>query len=59
MKKTTTYNNAMMEVKDMIWEDICEADTIERKEVEAIANKYNVIITNEDYKALKKEWEEV
>lgn len=57
--KTTTYNDAMVEVKDMVWEAICKANTIERKAVETIARKYNVVITDDDYKALKEEWEEV
>ncbi len=59
MKKETTYKAQMIEVKDMIWDDICKANTIERKTVEAIANKYNTTITDEDYEELKEEWEEV
>ena len=54
----TNYSNAMFDIRDMIWEDICEANTIERKTVETIANKYNVTITDEDYETLKEEWEE-
>lgn len=57
--KKTNYSNATMEVKDMIWEAICEADTIERETVEAIANKYNVTVNDKDYEVLKEEWEEV
>lgn len=54
----TTYKNSLIDIKDAIYDDICEADTIDREVVEVIAAKYNVVIDDDDYETIKEEWEE-
>ena len=59
MKRANNYKAQMIEIQDMIWEEICEADSIERDVVGRIARAYGVVLTEEEYQELKAEWEEV